>query len=254
MMQELEKRLKRELQQNMKASILHSAKWSIPVHSLEVEYIPVKRTKMDVLMKMMLLTFQKTEIESTADLSELLLVEPLFIQDLIDLMIRTRLIERREGIYRLTEKGVHQLENGIFEEAQDPETSNVLYSPSHEAFLTGEVNVGDDSMDELEIYRYVKEGYLDEELSFEDEQLIEALRMSGAEAGEGEVQTVISEIVSMTDLYIDDIPCLEFLLYNKDEDIVYARVWNTLLEQWDEKLENQLNDKERLEWRSRYLS
>lgn len=252
-MQELEKRLKRELQQNMKSSILHSAKWSIPVHSLEVEFISVKRTKMDVLMKMMLLTFQKTEMENATDLSELLLVEPLFIQDLIELMLRTRLIERREGIYRLTEKGVHQLEHGIFEEAQDPETSNVLYSPSHEAFLKGEVHTVD-NVDELEIYRYVKEGYLDEELSFEDEQLIEALRMSGAEDGEGEVRTVLSEIVTMTDLYIDDIPCLEFILYNQDEDIVYARVWNTLLEQWDEKLENQLNDKERLEWRSRYLS
>ena len=80
--------------------------------------------------------------------------------------------------------------------------------------------------------------------------LIEALQKSDTESDEGDTQKVVAEIVSTTDLHIDDVPCLEYILYNRDKDIVYARVWNTLLSQWDEKLENQLNEKERLKWQN----
>lgn len=252
-MQELEKRLKKELQQNMKVKIMGSGRWSIPIHSIEVEFRPVKRTKMDVLMKIMLISFQKAEIAKVEELSEILLVEQLFIEDLIKKMTRTGLVEKRDNLYRLTGRGYQQLENGIFEEEQDNESKTVLYSSCHEKFLNGVLKEVPAEVEELEIYRHVKEGYLDEELAFLDEALIHALRTSGAESVEGDVQTVVSEIVSTTELYIDDIPCLEFILYNTEKDIMYARVWNTLLEQWDETLENQLNEKERIQWRERYL-
>ena len=71
----------------------------------------------------------------------------------------------------------------------------------------------------------------------------------GVESGEGNVQTVVSNIVSVSDIQIDLIPCIEFQLYNVVEDIFYARVWNTLSEHWDETLEAQLNEKERKKWR-----
>ncbi|WP_391206865.1 hypothetical protein [Psychrobacillus sp. L4] len=250
-MHDLEKRLKKELQQNIKAKIMHSARWSIPIHSVEVEFIAVKRTKMDVLMKMMLITFQKAKIANAEQISELLLVEQLFIQDLIEIMLKTRLIEKSESIYKLTDRGFQQLENGVFEEEQEAESQNVLYSPIHEAFLKGELK---EALEEpLDIYRYVKEDYLDEELSLENEPIIHALQANGLEKDQGDVLTVISEVISTTDLFIEDVPCLEFIIYNKEEDIIYARVWNTLLGRWDEKLENQLNEKERLEWRENYL-
>lgn len=250
-MHNLEKRLKKELQQNIKAKIMHSATWSIPIHSVEVEFIAVKRTKMDVLMKMMLIAFQKAEISKAEKLSELLLVEQLFIQDLIEIMLKTRLIEKSENVYILTDKGNQQLKNGVFEEEQDAESQNVLYSPCHEAFLKG--NLKEATEEQYDIFRYVKEDYLDEEPNFENEAIIHALQANDLEKEEGDVQTVISEIISTTDLFIEDVPCIEFILYNKEEDIIYARVWNTLLERWDEKLENQLNEKERLEWRKTYL-
>ncbi|WP_391119420.1 hypothetical protein [Psychrobacillus sp. L3] len=250
-MRDLEKRLKKELQQNIKVKIMHSAMWSIPIHSVEAEFIAMKRTKMDVLMKMILITFQKAKIANTEELSELLLVEQLFIQDLIEIMLKTRLIEKNESIYKLTDRGFQQLENGVFEEEQEAESQNVLYSPSHEAFLKGVLKEAPE--EQLDIYRYVKEDYLDEELSFENESIIHALQGNGLEKEEGDVQTVISEIVSTTDLFIEDVPCVEIILYNKEEDIIYARVWNTLLERWDEKLETQLNEKERLVWRKAYL-
>ncbi|GGA23771.1 hypothetical protein [Psychrobacillus lasiicapitis] len=253
-MQSLEKRLKNELQQNNKIKIMYSNTWSLPIHSIEVEYRPVKRTKMDILMKMMLMAFQKAEIAKAEQLSEILLVEQLFVEDLIDIMGRTGLITKNYGLFSLTNKGNHQLENGIFEEEQEVETQVVLYSTTHENFLNGNIKTAMDGEGELAIYRYVKEGYLDVELSFDKEQIIEALQAKDVEGEEGDIQVVISEIQSTTELYVDDIPCFEFVLHNKEEDVFYARVWNTLLERWDEKLENALNDKERLTWREKYLS
>ena len=253
-MQNLEKRLKNELQQNNKVKILHSSRWSLPIHSIEVEYKPVKRTKMDVLMKMMLLAFQKAKIVEAAQLSELLLVEQLFIEDLISIMSRTGLIEKMDGVFALTAKGNQQLEDGIFEEEQELESQIVLYSTSHEAFLTGDIKPAMEGEDELSIFRYVKEGYLDVELSFETEQVISALEAKDVEREKEDVQVVISEIQSTTDLYVDDIPCFEFILHHKDDDLLYARVWNTLLQKWDEVLESMLNEKERLAWREKYLS
>lgn len=249
-MQNLEKRLKNELQQNNKVKILHSSRWSLPIHSIEVEYMPVKRTKMDVLMKMMLIAFQKAEIVEATQLSELLLVEQLFVEDLINIMGRTGLIEKKEGLFTLTSKGNQQLENGIFEEEQDMESQIVLYSTCHEAFLSGDIKPAMEGEAELTIFRYVKEDYLDAELSFEAEQVIDTLQTKTVET---DVQLVISEIQKTTELYVDDIPCFEFILHNKEEDIFYARVWNTLLERWDEVLENMLNEKERLVWREKYL-
>jgi len=253
-MQNLEKRLKNELQQNNKVKILNSSSWSLPIHSIEVEYKPVKRTKMDVLMKMMLIAFQKAEIVDAVQLSELLLVEQLFVEDLINIMKRTGLIENRDDLFSLTNKGYQQLENGIFEEEQEMESQVILYSTSHESFLNGDIKPAMDGEDELVTYRYVKEDYLDAELSFENEQVIDALKTKEVKKEEADVQVVISEIQSTTELYIDDIPCFEFILHNKEEDILYARVWNTLLERWDEKLENQLNEKQRVAWREKYLS
>lgn len=250
-MRDLEKRLKKELQQNIRVKIIDSASWSIAVHSIEVEFKPVKRTKMDVLMKMMLLTFQKAKITKPNELSDLLLVEQLFIEDLLNIMGRTGLIEKRESVYTLTDRGLRQLKNGIFEEDQETKTQTLLYSPTHEDFLQGEIKPALDGEEELGIYRYAKEESV--KIKFEDLQVIDALRTSGVEAEEGDIQIVVSEIVSTSELYIDDVPCLEFILHNKEEDLLYARVWNTFLGQWDETLENELNEKERVSWKEKYL-
>ena len=88
----------------------------------------------------------------------------------------------------------------------------------------------------------------------EDDLLIDAIKMMGIESGEGNVQIVVSEIVSASDIQVDLIPCIEFHLYNEAEDLLYARVWNTLSNHWDETIEAQLNEKERKKWRETYLT
>ncbi len=68
------------------------------------------------------------------------------------------------------------------------------------------------------------------------------------------VQTVVTAIDSTSVVKNLSAFCIEFRLYNKAEDTIYARVWNTLLGHWDEIIEAQLNEKERKKWRSSYKS
>ncbi|TQR16592.1 hypothetical protein [Psychrobacillus vulpis] len=251
-MRELEKRLKKELQQNRNVKIMDTAKWGIPVHTIEVEYQTVKRNKMDVLMKMMLIAFQKTDIAKAEDLSELLLVEQLFIQDLIDVLLRTQLIEKVDDFYKLTSRGYEQFKNGVFEEEQEVESQNIMYSSCHQLFLDGEINTALTDEEELVLFQYVKSENTVEH-TFEDSMVINALKNNYVESDEGDSQMVVSNVLSTTELHMDKIPCLQFILYNTEEDIMYARVWNSLIERWDEKLENQLNENERIKWRETYL-
>lgn len=80
--------------------------------------------------------------------------------------------------------------------------------------------------------------------------LLEAVEESKVEVTEGDAPLIIiSEIITSSELYIDDIPCLEYIVYNESDDLFFARVWNTLTDRWDEVLEEQLNEKERLNWR-----
>lgn len=249
-MQSLQKRLEQEINQNAKVKIMESRLWCVPVHTVEVEYKRVKRTKMDVLMKMMLISFRKVEISSTAQLSELLMVEQLFIEDLIEVMKKSGLIEKREVNIALTAKGIQQLEQGIFEEEQEPGTHNILFSPTHNNFLSGEIKPASEGEELLQVYRYAKD---EKKLSIENGTLLEALHQYDIEGNEGEELIIISEVISSSELYIDDIPCLEYIIYNEQEDLFFARVWNTLTDQWDESLETQLNEKERLSWREKFL-
>jgi len=248
---ELKGRLTRELQHDFNVKIMGSLSWSLPIHSIEIGYETVKRTKMDILMKMMLISFQKGEIASAEELSEILLVEQLFINDLVNKMSRTGLIEKRGGSFALTKAGELQLENGVFDHEPESGTTTALYSPLHGDFLSGEL--AKDIYEEEDVYRYQDEFDDWAVTSIEDSAVLKALKSMDIESGEGNVHVVVSDIVSVSDVKINLVPCMEFRLYNEAEDLFYVRVWNTLTEHWDETLETQLNDKERKEWRDTYL-
>lgn len=249
-MSKLQQRLTRELQQNRHLKIVKSNEWCIPIRTVEVTYEPIRRSTMDVLMKMLLISMQEADFQNAQELSDLLLVDPLFIEDLVSLMSRVRLIEHREDFYRLTSKGEQQLERGIFEEELDVETATLLFSPCHYVFLP----IGEDRIEEYdelpEPYRYVdKEAEQQEQ--FEEAMIITALQREKEESTTS--QTLIETIVNTEAKQINDISCLEFILHDKEQDIVYARVWNTLLNQWDSTLEQQLSEKEQLRWQEEYL-
>ncbi|MFJ7668626.1 hypothetical protein ACIQXI_16120 [Lysinibacillus sp. NPDC097195] len=248
-MLKLQQRLTRELQQNRHVKIVKSAHWCIPIRTIEVTYEPIRRSTMDVLMQMLLISMQEANFQNVEELSELLLVDPLFIGDLVSLMSRVRLIEQTDGFYRLTPKGEQQLARGIFEEELEVETATLLFSPCHQAILpAGEEDI--EEFDELpEPYRYVdKEAEQQEQ--FDEAMLLAALQQ---EEEATSAQKIVETIVTAEAQQINDIPCLQFILYDKEKNIVYVRVWNTLLNQWDEKLEQQLTEKEQLQWREQYL-
>ncbi len=250
-MNDLKGRLTKELQQDFNVKIMGSQTWSLPVNSIEIVYQTVMRTKVDILMKMMLSAFGKADIATAEELSDILLVEQLFINDLIDKMSSSGVIEKREGFYSLTDVGVRQFKTGIFVHEPERGSTQALYSPCHQTFLNGEIkNI---SYEEKEVYRFNSE--IDEWSveTLEDYVLIDALKSMGVESGEGNVQIVVSEIVSASDIQVNLVPCIEFHLYNEAKDLFYVRVWNTLSEHWDEMLEAQLNEKERKKWREIYL-
>jgi len=252
-MNELKSRLTKEFQEDFKVKIMASHSWNLPVHSIEIAYQTVLRTKMDILMKMMLIAFQKATIETTEELSDILLVEPLFIQDLIDKMLGAGMIKKNGSVFELTDTGIQQVDTGIFIHEPESETKKMVYSPCHGSFLTGELNSSVDKSEGIKTYRYTDETDNWKVTLLEENVLINALKTTDVESDEGKGQVVVSEIISATDIQIDLIPCIEFRLYNEEEDLMYARVWNTLSEHWDGILETQLNEKERKEWREIYL-
>jgi len=215
-----------------------------------VTYEPVRRSTMDVLMTMLLLSIQEADFGSTQELSELLLVDPLFIEDLTSLMVRVGLMKNDEDYFRLTEKGQQQLEQGVFEEELEVEASTLYFSPCHQSFLT--IDVNNDEYDELpELYRYV-DREAEQQEQFEESLIMAALQEVDEEET-GNSQKIIARIVQVEAQQINDSPCLEFVLYDKEQGILFVRVWNTILNQWDHHLEQQLTDKEQLIWREQYL-
>ncbi|QUW22440.1 hypothetical protein JSQ81_02305 [Sporosarcina sp. Marseille-Q4063] len=249
-MEDLKNRLTKELQQDFNVRVLDSDSWALPVQLISINFETVSRTKMDILMKMMLLTFQKTNRATIDELGKILLVEPLFIQDLIDKMLRSRMIEKNGEGFALTDKGMQQLETGIYE--HEPETDAVerIYSPSHQSFLQGEI---DYRFSPKDVYRY-QDDFPEWEVAYlEEVELFKAIQDAGIEPGNETVQTVVTAIESTSVVKDMSVFCIEFRLYNKEEDTIYARVWNTLLGHWDDTIESQLNEKERKKWRFTYI-
>ncbi|WP_102694042.1 hypothetical protein [Rummeliibacillus pycnus] len=252
-MKALEKKLTDKIKQDKSVEILSVSSWCFPIQTIEFKYKPVKRFTMDILMKMVLLSCQQAEIAEPKELSDLLLVEELFIRDLLQNLQKTGLVEKEE-YYQLTERGKKQLENGIFEEAQEEEIQELLYSSNHKAFLVGDIEQLDDFDEFPEAFAYASE----EPIAIENEVIIQALQENrpvseDEESSENTVQTFITSIESIETVQINDIPCMQFILYNKEKDLLYVRVWNTLTGFWDESLEKLLTEKELLNWREKYL-
>ena len=236
-------KLRAELLQNPAVEIKDSAVWYLPVVTYLVTFKRVKRLKMDILMKMMMLAFKQTDIRRAANLSEMLLVEELFISDLIEKMQRSGYIRMEREGYKLTERGHTQLSEGIVEEEMDEEETSLTYSPVHDecwSFVK-------ETEESEPLYRYAAEE------AITAERILQVLAEKDTGQTEEDFQTPVSEVTGFEEQLTTYVPCLEFQLYNKEQDIFYARVWNTHLEHWDEVLEKQIEENERLEWRENWL-
>jgi len=247
----LQQSLTEELTKKSKVSILETATWCVPVHTLNITYKPVIRTKMDILMKMLFLSLKDTKFESAEQISEILLVEQLFVEDLLSKMEKTGLISKVDYFYQLTEKGQKQFANGVFEEEQDVTTAELLYSPTHALFLEGDIEEVLDFEDFPEqIFRYQVQNA---EPSFDDQVVIEEIRTKQMDDDGEEEQNklFITSIDEIEDVQVNDVPCIEFLLYDEEQDLLDSRVWNTLINKWDNKLETLIQGNEKSTWREK---
>ncbi|RHW38230.1 nucleoside-diphosphate sugar epimerase [Lysinibacillus yapensis] len=247
----LQKSLTEKLTKNSNISILQADTWCVPVHTLNITYKPVIRTKMDILMKMLFLSLKETHFESPEQISEILLVEPLFVHDLLSKMQKTGLISKTSGWYELTDKGKSQFANGVFEEEQDEASVELLYSPTHESFLKGDIEEVLDYEDFPEkMFRYASQ---DEPLSLEHDVIIAEIKSRNLDDQDGEEDTeenlLITSLDGVEDMQVNDVPCIEFVLYNQEKDNYSCRIWNTLIDGWDEKMELLIQNKEKTSWR-----
>ncbi|WP_342536254.1 hypothetical protein [Sporosarcina sp. FSL K6-3508] len=238
-MDSLRKKLQKELQQQPDLQIKQSASWGLPVQLVKVPYSTIKRTTMDILMKMILLTIQKLDVTEPKTIADFLAVEPLFVKDLFEKMQRTKMIQQRKGIFELTKIGVEQLQSGVYEHPPEKNEKNFYYSLSHREIVCEEKeNI---LTAKVPPFRLAKKQVHDVENL--DRELLRIVLLSvETETSEGSLQMVVDKIETPIQLADKLIPCMEFLVYNRVEKVYFTRVWNTLTEQWDEVLEKYIEE------------
>lgn len=237
------KELRTNLSANPDVTIIKEKVWKLPAVLYDVGFGRVKRLKMDVLMKMLLFAFQEADIHRAANLAEMLLVEELFIRDLMEKMQRTGLIQLEKRGYRLTAKGFDYLEKGIFDEEMEGDETVISFSSVHDEYvLAGEA--GHPAAEEaMPLYRYFKKAALNKE------RMQQLLSGEMTYAAEESFQVIATEITSCIERETDFIPCIEFQLFDAKQDLFYARIWNTQAGTWDEKLAKQIEEREVVSWR-----
>lgn len=237
-LQSIVQQLQKELLQNPSIEIKKQMHYSIPIHTLEVKYHPVMRNSMDILMKMMLISFEKAKLNNVEVLAEILIVEPLFIHDLTNKMIRLAMIVK-DDVYTLTSKGKAQLQSGVFEEELEETSYFIQYSPIHEQPLEGDLEEFVDLEEFPEPFPTIESDEID---TVEESKLIEFIQQQLNEQplAEDEAPQFITSIVSTESIQINDIPVLAFLLFDQKENRHFSRVYNTLTGTWDVQLETKL--------------
>lgn len=247
-LQALQHTLKKQLEQN-DWQIKHEELATIPVHTLAVRYYPVRRAAMDILMKMMLIAYEKAAIKQPDVLADILLVEQLFIHDLTNKMLQLAMLTKTEtGIIELTKKGQAQKANGIFEEQLDLEIEHLYYSPTHDAYLKGDLEVATELEEFPAPFQYAKE----ELGALEPQLLIDELTALQPEPAEETQQLFITAIHETESIQLHDVPILQFICYDKKNDAFFAKVYNGFTATWDEALESILLAQERTLWPTKY--
>lgn len=234
-----------ELEAMHEAKVVESSTYSYPLFTVNVSYYPVQKTPMDILMKMMLIAFQKAPIQSTEVLASILLVEPLFIADLTEKMVKAGLIVKGDDhSYQLTEKGTKQLEAGIFEEQLELVQEEILYSDVHESEMEGDIEMLETLDDIPESLSYASE-HID---SINEQNVVQAIQLSLTQHSDEEESAppiFINAIESFEIGAITDIPISIFTLEEKRSGRTFTRVFNHFSKKWDDMLATFVSENEK---------
>lgn len=206
---------------------------------------------MDVLMKMMLMSVQQLSIERPNELAQLLGVELLFVEDLLSIMKGAGLVVKKE-VWSITDLGVYQLKTGMLLHETETEKSVLVVSPLHNEFL--DVEKTQPLQVSLDPFRYEKDPSEWATSDISIESLQSELSALVEQDNTTERQRIVEQVLKVEKIDQIQIPCFEFHIHNTSQDALYARIWNTFTEQWDETLEQLVHTNERSSWRKRYLT
>ncbi len=255
-LQSLLEKFTSQLEQHQR--LVESNFWCVPVHTIIVLYRPVLRRQMDILMKMLLISVDKAKFKNAQQISEILLVEQLFVQDLLSKMEKMGLIERTDVYYQITDKGRIQLNSGVYEEIQDVSSLELLYSPTHKDFIIGDLEevleYEDFPETSYRFYEQTDQLTISEELLLNEVQSIHRQDSGDSEEENSKDPITITAIDSLEFEQVNDIPFIEMIVHDEKNDTFFVRVWNTLLKKWDQELEKQITEKESLIWKERFVS
>lgn len=249
-MEELKIRLKKELQQSLDSKLLSEKSWALKAHKVLVSYNTVTKTKMDVLMKIMLMSIQQLNIEHPDELATLLGVELLFIEDLLSIMKGAGLVVNKDS-WSITELGIEQLTTGMLLHETEIEDTDLLFSSLHNEFI--DACKSQPLQENLDDFRYDQESQNWSAETIPADLLQAKLSALVEQDNTSERQRVVEQVFKVVAIEEVSIPCFEFHMQNTNQDTFYARIWNTFTEQWDETLEQLVNAEERSVWRDRYL-
>lgn len=237
-MKQLKQRLVEGLRQNPHIQIEKEMIWTLPVQMIKVTYETVQQSKMDILMKMMLTTVQQGTFTTIDQLTNILLVERRFIQHMIDKMERAHLIEQvEEGHYALTKKGRQQLSEGLFIDEPETCTTTVLYSVCHQKMIQNQAEMSLEEEIEAEYRHYDR--FSNWQIDDFPLQEVKGIIANSLQSVDAHIQTVISSIDEGLSIGMDFIPCIEFLIYDWEQEVRYRKIWNTYMNEWDEVLAEQ---------------
>lgn len=228
--------------------------WKIPLHSYQLKFTASTKTKIDILKKMIMHSMLHIKVTDAKFLSDFLRVDSLFIEDIIDLMIETGLVIKRNGTYHLTAVGTEQYEAGMTLSEPYEEYLSFQYTLlNKEPVIADEANVLIKENWELEDYRYA-DGKLTDltGIVLEEEALRQYAKQSGAVFEIGGSEKVVSKIEPIELKETKFAKCIEFRLYDILADKVYTRVWNGALGRWDELIEDEINMKDSEQWKAEY--
>ncbi|WP_019415806.1 hypothetical protein [Paenisporosarcina sp. TG20] len=222
-----------------------------PLQLVEVEMKTVVRSQMDVLMKMILKILELLEVKQASEISELLAVEVIFVEHMLELMKKNKMIKRIETTYRLTSSGLEQLKQGTFAHDLMEEQVKLSYSPYHKEVMKREY--GQNVLDEDNEILDIPFDNQSDIMELHDSHVRQLIEDSGYEFLVENGQKLIEEIDSIEVKETLRVVCFEFHLHDQTEDTVFIRVWNTWTGQFDVKFEDELNQKKARKLREKYL-
>lgn len=237
--------------------ILETTEWKIPVDLYEFDITSATKSKLDILKKMLMTLAQNDRGISSKDASDFLRVDPLFVDDLIHQMERTGLLEKTSDNYSLTKIGQSQLAAGTV--LGEPKVEHFkFYLNALQNVVLNDVDTNpfiyseSEDDEEIQLYRYRKKETDLENKILEETEVKQYLIDSGQPFEIGGKEKIISKIEPLELKNRKHGKVIEFRLYDLAKDEVFTRVWNGALSQFDESLENQINELESETWREKY--